>query len=262
MAQMVSLLARFGIFYGWWIVATAFVCHAVNVGLIFYSWGVFLAPLSEHFGSRGAVALAYSLMQTASAAIGLAVGRLVDRHGARPVQLVGACAMAAGFIALSRIDSLLGLYLCLLGPLALGSTTVGGLPANAAVARWFVRRRGTALGIATAGISFGGIVFAPLSQYLIDHLGWRQAYAVLGTLVLLVVVPPVALLMRRDPRDVGLWPDGVDPHAAQHVIGQRFVEGLVEEVGPPLRPRPRERARGDRRARRKAQRAARRGNRR
>src|SRR5688572_18773732 len=78
------------IFYGWWIVATAFVCHAVNVGLIFYSWGVFLAPLSEHFGSRGAVALAYSLMQTASAAIGLAVGRLVDRHGARPVQLVGA----------------------------------------------------------------------------------------------------------------------------------------------------------------------------
>ena len=55
---------------------------------------------------------------------------------------------------------------------------------------------------------------------------------------------------------------GVDPHEAQHVIGQRFVEGLVEELGPPLSPQPRERARGDGRARRKAQRAARRANRR
>jgi MFS family permease len=198
-------------FYGWRIVGTAFVCHAVNVGLIFYAWGVFLAPLSAHFGSRGSVALAYSLMQASSAAIGLVVGRIVDQRGARPVQLVGACAMALGFIGMSRVESLPGLYVCLLGPLALGSTTVGGLPANAAVARWFVRRRGTALGIATAGISFGGIVFAPLSQYLIDHVGWRTAYAVLGSLVVVLVVPPVAAFMRRDPRDLGLWPDGMPP---------------------------------------------------
>lgn len=206
-------------FYGWRIVGTAFVCHAVNVGLIFYSWGVFLAPLSQHFGSRGSVALAYSLMQAASAAIGLVVGRLVDRHGAKPVQLVGACALALGYLGLSQVDSLPGLYVCLIGPLALGSTTVGGLPANAAVARWFVRRRGTALGIATAGISFGGIVFAPLSQYLIDHIGWRDAYAVLGLLVLVLVVPPVLAFMRRDPRDLGLWPDGVRPAAAARSSG-------------------------------------------
>jgi MFS family permease len=200
-------------FYGWRIVGTAFVCHAVNVGLIFYAWGVFLAPLSAHFGSRGRVALAYSFMQASSAAIGLVVGRIVDRRGARPVQLVGACAMALGFWCMSRVDSLPALYACLLGPLALGATTVGGLPANAAVARWFVRRRGMALGIATAGISFGGIVFAPLSQWLIDHVGWRTAYAVLGTLVLLVVVPPVAAFMRRDPGDLGLRPDGGEPPA-------------------------------------------------
>ena len=199
------------LFYGWRIVGTAFVCHAVNVGLIFYSWGVFLTPLAAHFGSRGRVAMAYSLMQASSACIGLLVGRIVDRRGARPVQLIGACAMATGFWCLSRVDSLPALYACLLGPLAIGATTVGGLPANAAVARWFVRRRGTALGIATAGISFGGIVFAPLSQQLIDRVGWRTAYEVLGTMVLLLVVPPVALFMRRDPRDLGLWPDGIRP---------------------------------------------------
>jgi hypothetical protein len=59
-----------------------------------------------------------------------------------------------------------------------------------------------------------------------------------------------------------LLEQGVDPHEAQHVIGQRFVDGLAEEFGPPLSPQPRDRARGDRRARRKAQRAARRPNRR
>jgi MFS family permease len=221
------------LFYGWRIVGTAFVCHAVNVGLIFYAWGVFLAPLAAHFGGRGRVALAYSLMQVSSAAIGLVVGRVVDRRGARPVQLVGACAMATGFLCMSQVDSLPALYACLMGPLALGATMVG-LPANAAVARWFVRRRGTALGIATAGISFGGIVFAPLAQYLIDHVGWRTAYAVLGTLVIVLVVPPVAAFMRRDPRDLGLWPDGIAP---DHAGGRGGDTGwLDDELARSLTP--------------------------
>ena len=76
-----------------------------------------------------------------------------------------------------------------------------------------------------------------------------------------------ARLLHDDPPEDwvafdALLEQGVDPHEAQHAIGQRFVEELMEEFGPPLRPRPRERARGDRRARRKAQRAARRRNRR
>src|SRR6185295_14737255 len=61
------------VFHGWWIVATAFVALAVNVGLLFYSWGVFLSPLSEAFGGRARVAGAYSAMQVACALYGLAV---------------------------------------------------------------------------------------------------------------------------------------------------------------------------------------------
>ena len=81
--------------------------------------------------------------------------------------------MALGFFLLSQVRSLPALYVCLAGPVALGSTCIGALPNNAAVARWFVARRGRALGVSTAGISAGGIVFAPLAQYLIAHLGWR-----------------------------------------------------------------------------------------
>jgi len=203
-------VTRGRIFHGWWVVLAAFVCHGVNVGLMFYSWSVFLTPLSEHFGSRAAVAGSYALTQVASASYGLVVGRLVDRHGARPVQIVGALAMAAGYGLLSRVSSLAGLYACLAGPVALGSTCIGALSCNAAVARWFVRRRGTALGVSTAGISAGGIVLAPLAQELITRIGWRSAYAVLGGMILVVVLPPVILFMRRDPEDMGLVPDG-DP---------------------------------------------------
>lgn len=199
------------VFHGWYIVVTAFLCHAVNVGLIFYAWGVFLTPLSEAFGGRGPVALGYSAMQIASAAYGLAVGVLVDRHGARPVQIVGAITLATGFFAMSAVQSLPALYLCFMIPLAVGATSVGNLPANAAVARWFVRRRGTALGLSTAGISFGGIVFAPLTQYLIEHVGWRGAYQALAVLVLLIVIPPVLTFQVRDPADMGLEPDGDAP---------------------------------------------------
>src|SRR5262249_57485157 len=133
----------------------------------------------------------YSLTQFATAAYGLVVGRLVDRSGARPVEIVGAWSMAVGYLLLSHVRSLPALYLCLAGPVALGSTCIGALPNNAAVARWFVARRGRALGIATAGISAGGIVFAPLAQYLITHLGSPPAYVLLALLLLLLVLPPL-----------------------------------------------------------------------
>jgi MFS family permease len=68
-----------------------------------------------------------------------------------------------------------------------------------------------ALGISTAGISAGGIVFAPASQYLIEHLGWRRAYDVLAASVVILVLPPVVAFMRRDPADLGLLPDGAPP---------------------------------------------------
>jgi len=222
------------IFHGWWIVATAFIALAVNVGLLFYSWGVFLSPLADAFGGRGRVSVAYSAMQVACALYGLWVGRLVDRHGARPVQVVGAIAFALGYALVARATSLWWLYAAMAGPVALGSTCVGALPSNGAVARWFIRRRGLALGVSTAGISAGGIVFAPASQYLIEHLGWRHAYDVLALSVLVLVLPPVLLFMRRDPADMGLLPDGEPPHRSENREAQLALAAReLERSVPP-----------------------------
>jgi len=204
----VSARPRARVFYGWWIVLVAFICHAVNTGMIFYAWGVFFTPLAHEFGGRGPVASGFSVLQFAAAGYSVMVGRAVDRHGARPVATLGGLVLATGFLLLGRVGSLAALYLCLAGPVALGSTCIGHLPSNSAVARWFVRRRGRALGISTAGISAGGIIFAPLAQQLIARHGWRTAFTVLGFLAAMLVLPPVLLLMRRDPSDMGLVPDG------------------------------------------------------
>lgn len=198
-------------FHGWWIVVVAFLCFAVNTGLIFYAWSVFLVPLAATFGSRVWVSGAYAAMQVASAVWGLRVGRVVDRRGARPVLLLGTVVLALGFLGMSRVQTLPMLYLAMAGPVALGSTCIAALPNNAAVARWFVRRRGRALGISTAGISAGGIVFAPLAQYLNATWGWRPAYAILAGVVLVLLVPPVLAFSVRDPEDLGLLPDGEPP---------------------------------------------------
>src|SRR5206468_3572519 len=123
--------------------------------------------LAAAFGGRGRVAGAYSCMQLAAALYGIVVGRIVDRRGARPVQIVGTILFASGYALLAQSTSLPFLYVAMVGPIALGSVCIGALPSTGAVARWFVRGRGRALGIATAGISAGGIVFAPASQYLI-----------------------------------------------------------------------------------------------
>jgi len=221
-----------GVFHGWWIVLVTFVCNAVNTGLVFYGWGIFLTPLAAEFGGRGRVAGAYSSMQLASSCYGLLVGRVVDRHGARPVGVAGACALALGFVLLSQARSLLWVYACLAVPVAIGTTCLGPLTSNTAVARWFVRRRGQALGVSTAGISAGGIVFAPLMQYLVGRVGWRGALLVAAVIVLVLVVPLVLALMRRDPADLGLEPDGIRRAAA--TLGEK--RDLQHELEVSVRP--------------------------
>jgi cyanate permease len=225
-----AVAARSPVFYGWWIVGVAFVCHAVNTGMIFYAWGVFFTPLAATFGGRGPVANGFSILQFSCAGYSLLVGRAVDRHGPRPVEALGAIVLCAGFLLLSRVGSLPALYLCLAGPVALGSTCIGHLPNNSAVARWFVRKRGRALGIATAGISAGGIVFAPLAQQLIARFGWRAAFATLGVLAIAIVLPPVLLLMRRDPAELGLLPDGDEPRGASHAGPDAGAAELAREL--------------------------------
>ncbi len=170
---------------------------------MFYSFGVFFTPLLHEFGwSRAQLSWGFSSISIFGALYSPFVGRVVDRFGSRPSQLFGIVVLGGTFMLLSRVQSLYQYYALLALLLSLGSSSLGPIPSNTAVAGWFLRRRGRALGLATAGISMGGVVFVPLSQALIDHLGWRRAFIALGATVIAVGLGPVALFMRRPPRQL------------------------------------------------------------
>lgn len=191
------------IYYGWRIVAVAFLTHCLNVGCVFYSLGVFFMPMIEEFGwTRAQLSWGFSLLSIVSALWSPFVGRIVDRYGPRPSQLFGVVVLGASFMLLSTVHSLVQYYVLMALLVSLGSTALGPIPGNSAVAGWFIRRRGRAFGFATAGLSMGGVVFVPLAQALIEHRGWRQAFVALGAVVIGAGVVPIALVMRRPPGEL------------------------------------------------------------
>jgi OFA family oxalate/formate antiporter-like MFS transporter len=190
-------------YYGWRIVAVAFLTHCLNVGCVFYSFGVFFTPLIHEFGwTRAQISWGFSSVSILGALWSPFVGRVVDRYGPRPSQLFGALVLGTTFMLLSRVQSLGEYYVLMALFVSMGSTALGPIPSNSAVAGWFLRRRGRALGFATAGISMGGVIFVPLAQTLITHFGWRQAFVVLGAVVIGVGIAPIFFVMRKPPAEL------------------------------------------------------------
>jgi MFS family permease len=174
-----------------------------------YAFGAFFAALIEEFGwSRASLSGVFSLYAFTYAAFALVSGRLTDRWGPRAVIAIGGVLLGLGLIAMSRVSALWQPYVCYGLVAALGMSTAY-VPCNATVAKWFTRRRGLAIALASAGGSLGTFALPPVAHFVVGRLGWRGAYVVFGAAVLLAL-NALAVLMRRDPESLGLAPDG-DP---------------------------------------------------
>ena len=205
------------VFYGWVIVGVSAFVFAVVRG-VHDAFGVFFVALVDEFGwSRAAIAGVFSSVQLTGAAVALGVGMLSDRISVRRLVPLGAGLIALGLILASRAQSLVMLYVAYGCIFALGYCSVGELTHVPLIARWFVTRRGTAIGVAMAGMGVGILFIVPLAQMCIQHLGWRGAYVALAVLVLLGVILPTLLWQRDRPEELGLWPDGTPPpsHSAR-----------------------------------------------
>jgi len=201
-----------GVFYGWFVVAAAFAVTCMGFGSA-YSFSAFIGALQGDFGaSRGSVALVFSLAGFLYFSLGIVSGPLADRFGSRPLAVAGMVLTGLGLGAAGYARTLTEVYV------AYGLGVGGGVgcayvPAVGAVQRWFVRRRGFASGLATAGIGVGTLVMPPLAAVIIASLGWRNAYIILGVLTV-VLGAGMALLIENDPQRRGLAPDGDPPQAA------------------------------------------------
>ncbi len=193
-------------FYGWTIVAAAFSVLFIAYGAQ-YSFGVFFNALLDEFGwSRSSLAGAFSLYAFGYCVFGFPAGRLTDRWGPRVVITVGAVFLAVALAGMALVTELWQPYVLygLVAALGMGTAYV---PCNSTVVKWFARRRGLAVGLASSGGSVGTFALPPIAQLLVASVGWRTAYVIFGAAVFAILAFGAAI-MRRDPESMGLHPDG------------------------------------------------------
>lgn len=199
--------SRLPFFYGWLIVAVAFITMAVGVNARTAFSLLFPPILAEFHWDRGITAGAFSFGFLVSAVLSPSLGRLMDRRGPRVVMELGVIAMGAGLLLATQVRTPWQLYLTL-GVLVGGGSICLGYTGHALfLPNWFVRRRGLAMSIAFSGVGVGSIVMLPAVQSFITAAGWRAACWAMGILVL-VLLAPLNLLLRRRPEELGLTPDG------------------------------------------------------
>lgn len=177
------------------------------VGLV--AIGLFIKPMSESLGwSRGVISGALSLRSMAGALSAPYLGPKIDTWGPRPLMLVGAVTAGLATASLSIVTELWQFYVLygIIGAVALMG--IGSLVTGTSVSKWFVRHRGRALGLADLGTAVGIILLIPVIQLLISSIGWQGTWVALGILTTAIMIP-AALLLRRQPEDYGLQPDGL-----------------------------------------------------
>ena len=196
-------------FYGWVIVAVAFVTMGVGVNAR-TAFSLLFPPILDEFGwERGVTAGAFSFGFLVSAVLSPSLGRLMDRRGPRVVIELGVGLMAAGLLLAPLVRQPWHLY-ATLGVLVGGGSVCLGYTGHALfLPNWFVRRRGLAISVAYSGVGVGSIILLPWLQDLIGRAGWRASCWALGILIL-ALLAPLNLLLRRRPEDLGLEPDGDD----------------------------------------------------
>jgi MFS family permease len=198
---------RLRFFYGWIVIAVTFVTMAIGVNAR-TSFSLFFPPIIDEFGwERGVTAGAFSFGFLVSAAISPLIGRAMDRFGPRIVMELGVALMAAGLLLAPLTTQPWHLYLTIGVLVGAGSVCLGYSGQSLFLPNWFSRRRGLAMGLAFAGVGIGSITLLPWVQHMIEQTGWRTACTAMGILVL-VVLAPINLLLRKRPQDIGLEPDG------------------------------------------------------
>lgn len=194
------------LFYGWFVVAAAFVVTFVGFGSA-YTFSSFVESLQREFGaSRGSVSLVFSFAGFLYFGLGVISGPLADRLGARRLAVLGMALVGLGLILASQARTILQVYAAYGIGVGVG-VGCAYVPALGAVQRWFVKRRGFASGLAVSGIGVGTLVMPPLATWLIVGFGWRNAYLILG-LAAAIIGASGAFLIEDDPRKRGTGPEG------------------------------------------------------
>ncbi len=204
---MKKLTDIFPFYYGWIIVAVSFVTLGLAFG-VWYSFSVFFVAIIKDFGwNRAVTSSIFSLFIICHYLSAAVVGSLIDRYGPRWLIPAGALWLSGFLLLVSRSTTLTQFYFTYGLGAAIGVSLIGFVPHAAILPRWFIRRRGLAVGIAMSGIGIGMLAIPPLMQHIIELHNWRFAYRILALLVL-AAIPLNIIFQRHDPEQLGTVADG------------------------------------------------------
>jgi MFS family permease len=201
------------IFYGWWVVAAFCVSTFVSTG-IRHAVGPFLKPIVDDLGlDRASFSAVIALSLFLYGVFMPLAGMALDRFSVRVVTSAGTVLLAISLVLTAMVHGFwqFAVVYGVIVPLGLAGT--GPVIASGVVARWFSKRRGTALSVLGSASMTGMSLLVPGVTWLILTTGWRTTYVIIAGAVLVLVLPLCLWVVRDSPESVGLTADGHAPSA-------------------------------------------------
>ena len=204
-----KLAQKLPFYYGWTIVASSFMAMFVSNGMAFWGLQIFVSPIQDDTGwTRTSIMSALTIRWLIAGFGGLLTGFLLDRrHGPLAVYIVGVLIDGLSMICLFWVETE-AQFVLLFGVIGgIGSVGSGRLIAAALVPKWFISKRGIAMGVAATGSGLSAALVSPIANEIVTNVGWREGWVWLGFLTVILLLP-FSLFIRRSPEDIGLLPDG------------------------------------------------------
>ena len=216
------------IYPGWWIVLATASGQLIQGGFVFWCMGLYTATFEDVFGApRAQINLIETCLTVATNLLSPVAGILIDRWSIRHLMIIGMVAMGLGLLILSQAGTLFQVWVVWASLIPLGVLLIGAIPSAALVSRWFIRRRGLALGLTATGSSLGGFLVPPLMTWLFLEWDWRTGLQV-GACICFAVIPIFFWLLRNEPADLGL---SGEPNEASANSSKHTAETISADAG-------------------------------
>jgi len=203
------------LFYGWVVVIAFFIINIIVQGTR-NSFGVFFKSLVSEFGlTRAETSGVYSVYMLLCCMFSFISGWGADKFSLRILISLMGLFMGLSLILTSQAQSLWQLFVAYSLLFAMGTSGVF-VVSTSIIIRWFNRKRGLAIGLATSGVGLGTVMMAPFAAYLIATFGWSMSFIVMGMIAWLIIIP-TAMLLRKEPGEMGLLPYGAELNKSQTV---------------------------------------------
>jgi len=221
------------VFFGWYVTAFSAVSLFFGAG-VRGAFGVFFPSMLQDLGwSRTLLSGVLSISLVVNAFLSPVVGNLVGRFGGRWLITLGSILLGSGVILVGRSTQVWHLFVAYGLIAAVGINCMGMVVNQSMVVGWFEKKRAFALSITTAGMTLGMAVLNPLSNFLIGRYGWRISNILIGSAVIIIVLPLAQLFAKRRPEDMGLLPDGADPETGATVRQESLKTLAAAAEGEP-----------------------------